>query len=86
MWITVSRQIVWVVVVRLVRVFLTCRSYKFTIVGRGCTSDNDFKENNRILFTASSKRSCQHIENETADEGEVVAPSYCIDEDDKPVS
>ena len=39
------------------------------------------------FFTASSKRSCQHIENETAaDEREVVASSSCVDEDDKPVT
>ena len=38
------------------------------------------------FFTASSKRSCHHIENEIAvDKGEVVAPSSCVDEDDKPI-
>ena len=39
------------------------------------------------FFTASLiKRSYQHIENDTAADEEVVAPSPCVDQDDKPVT
>ena len=43
-------------------------SYKFYLstVGRGFTSNNASKENNRIIFPALTKPTCQHIENETA--------------------
>ena len=63
------RQFVWIVVL----VILFYRSYKFylSIVGRGFNSKNDSKDTVESFFTASSKRSCQHIENETAaNEGE----------------
>ena len=70
-WLDMFRQFAWVVV----WFILFCWSYKFylsiIIVGRGFTSNNASKENDRFFMT-SSKRSCQHIENETAtDEGKV---------------
>ena len=43
-----------------------------SIFGRGFTCKNASEENNRIIFTAASKRNCQDLENETtADERQV---------------